>query len=54
MEKPKRKRPDRAVKLKQRTTHSETVVKSCLLKLLHDGEQKTKIVEAINKRVFNL
>ena len=51
-EKTKRKRPDRAEKLKLQKGTSHIVVKSCLKKYLV-GNDKKKILEAIDKRVIS-
>lgn len=48
----KKKRPDRAAKLKARKELKETIVKSCLLKCLVGSlEQKNKIIKEIKNRV---
>jgi hypothetical protein len=45
---PKRSRPDRAIKLKDRKEKNETVVKSSLLKYIQgDANIKIKIVNAL-------
>jgi hypothetical protein len=49
---PKRSRPDRAIKLKDRKEKNETVVKSSLLKYIQgDANIKIKIVNALKSRV---
>ena len=48
----KTKRPDRATKFQERTTHDETVVKCSLLKLIRgDGDTKKKSHNSILNRI---
>lgn len=46
----RRKRPDRAAKLRARKERAETVVKACLLKLLR-GDRRLELLHAIRERV---